>query len=213
MNTIINNKILNTESKKIDYNGEEIIWEMKKENDIATKLWRLWFYISRFLLISFLISLMFYPTNIKQLFVIIFFLFVIFLVAKGIPVSINFEGLYLTNENLVIKRYFSKDIILPLGSFCVYEQNYYLGGQLILDDHIVFLEFMGYHHYCIFQYECKDYVCDELNDILKPYIINYFLSLKQEDYLRIKSLKKDAITKISYFKEIDKLREKQANND
>ena len=38
MNTIINNKNLNTESKKIDSNGEETIWEMKKENDIATKL-------------------------------------------------------------------------------------------------------------------------------------------------------------------------------
>lgn len=208
MDKINNNEIPSIESKKID--SKEIIWEMKKENDIATKLWRLWFYISRFLLISFLISLMPYPTDIRRVFVIIVFLSIIFLTAKGILVSINFEGLYLTNENLVIKRYFSKDIILPLGSFCTYEQDCYLGGQLILDDHIVFLEFMGHHHYCIFQYECKDYVCDELNDILKPYIINYFLSLKQEDYLRIKSY---AITKISYFKEIDKLREKQANND
>ncbi|GAB0174055.1 hypothetical protein [Helicobacter trogontum] len=202
------------ENRKLDSNGDEIVWEMKKENSFATKSLRFWFYASRFLLISFLISLMFYPTNVKQLFVIIFFLFVIFLVAKGIPVSINFKSLYLTNEKLVIKRYLNKDIILPLGSFCVYEQNYYIAGQLILDDKIIFLDFMGNYEYYVFQFECKDYVCDELNNILKPYIINYFLSLKQEDYLKIKNLSgKYAITKISYFKEIDKLREEKRNND
>ncbi|TLE09193.1 hypothetical protein [Helicobacter bilis] len=99
--------------------------------------------------------------------------------------------------------------MLPLGSFCVYESNDYI-GVIFFNDTIDFLGFDTKIKYSLFQIEFADDTCKKINEILKPYIISYLSNLKDEDYLDIKS-PKNIFGSIPYFDEIDKLRKEKEN--
>lgn len=192
--------------------NDEIIWEFEKNKNIATKLGQFWFYGLRILFAVFIIKIidkyLLERYDIQSFVAIIVLLLCLLYLLLGIVKSLNFKKLYVTKNMLIIKKHFGRDIVLPLGSFCVYESNDYV-GVIFFNDTIDFLGFDKKIKYSLFQIEFADDTCKKINEILKPYIISYLSNLKDEDYLDIKS-PKNIFGSIPYFDEIDKLR-KESN--
>ncbi|RDU59497.1 hypothetical protein CQA53_11405 [Helicobacter didelphidarum] len=204
----------NTESYiKLDSNGDEIIWELEKNRNLTTKLGQFWFYGLRIVFAIFIIKIidkyLLGRYDIQAFIATIILLLCLLYLLSGVVKSINFKKLYITNNTLVIKKYLGQDIVLPLGSFCIYESNDYI-GVIFFNDTIDFLGFDKKIKYSLFQIEFADDTCKKISEILKPHIISYLSSLKDKDYLNIKS-PKNIFGSIPYFDEIDSLR-KEANN-
>lgn len=147
--------------------------------------------------------------DIQSFVAIIVLLLCLLYLLLGIVKSLNFKKLYVTKNMLIIKKYLGQDIMLPLGSFCVYESNDYV-GVIFFNDTIDFLGFDTKIKYSLFQIEFANDTCKKINEILKPYIISYLSNLKDEEYLDIKS-PKNIFGSIPYFDEIDKLRKEKEN--
>ena len=209
------NNNLSTKSKKLDSNGEEIIWELKfKRNPI---LW-IWSWIVRLGLIIFCIYVIDLflrrPMGLKDFIVVVAMLGIIVWFIISVYKTINLKHIYATKNNLVINRYVGNDTFLPLGTFYI---------TIILGDYsfhsiFAFLTRINIKTFdndaskCYFEIAYIKDNFNELENIRKSYIESYLLTLKTENLKTIQNIISPSIkrgyTAFIDFDKIDSLREK-----
>ena len=241
MNKIINNKNLSTESKKINYsnsnyknkdnikldsNGEEIIWEFRKKLNLLNVVWSYGIIIAFLSLVaSIAIFLPFkYDWNVKTSIICLFGLVGIgaFFMNEIYP-TFNIKTLYATKDDLVIKRFLNGDIRIPLGNFIIRLNGF--PTPVVLDSiglfayvHIVhFLNQKTLYNFLLpTLYPLKNTNFSALEQIIAPKITLCLTNLDKENYEKCKKDLKwhpEVIGSNIDYAKIDKLREKQANND
>lgn len=131
----------NTESIKLDSNGDEIVWELKIEKNLSEHivLWLVRFIMLGIFMYIFVYCIgVFYEklTDSTTIFRILyqhlrfwncmmwlglslasFYIFIIYL--REIYLTLNLKSMYIQHNNLIITRYIGNDIIAPLGSFYI----------------------------------------------------------------------------------------------
>lgn len=214
----------NAESKKLDSNGDEIVWEMKRSFHIGNKIYRIYFLIISIIVCSSITHAIFWtasPLNgFRGLFLILFVLVTYYLFLSQILGLFNFKRLYITNNYLIIEKYIGKKAILQLGSFYAHSSrlptNTNPSNPKLTND-LCLTFFSQNNEFRIDESNLSydntiDELANKLNVIFEPYITQYLLNLDEKQYSKVKN---DTFIKneISYFKEIDKLREEKRNND
>lgn len=204
----------NAESKKLDSNGEEIVWEMKfKRNPI---LW-IWSWIVRLGLIIFCIYVIDLflrrPMGLKDFIVVVAMLGIIMWFIISAYKTINLKHIYATKNNLIIERYIGNDTFLPLGTFYI---------TIILGDYsfhsiFAFLTRINIKTFdndtskCYFEMAYIKDNFNELESIRKSYIESYLSTLKKENLKTIQNIISPSIkrgyTAFIDFDKIDSLRE------
>ena len=191
----------NTESKKLDSNGEEIVWEMKfKRNPI---LW-IWSWIVRLGLIIFCIYVIDLflrrPMGLKDFIVVVAMLGIIMWFIISAYKTINLKHIYATKNNLIIERYIGNDTFLPLGTFYI---------TIILGDYSFHSIFAFLTRINIKTFDNDNF--NELESIRKSYIESYLSTLKKENLKTIQNIISPSIkrgyTAFIDFDKIDSLRE------
>ena len=213
-----------TESKKLDSSGDEIVWEMKRSFHIGDKIYRIYFLIISIIVCSVITYAIFRtasPLNgFRGLFLVLFVLVTYYLFLSQILGLFNFKRLYITNKHLVIEKYIGKKIILQLGSFYAHSSRLptnpsspKLTQDLCLTFFLQNKEFRIDESNLYYTDDIQNIheLSNKLNILLKPHIMQYLLGLDKEMYSQIHN---DIFIKneIPYFNEIDSLY-KQTNND
>lgn len=209
------NNTKNTESIKLDSNGDEIIWELERKKNFLICLNIFWSYFVRCGIIGFCLFIVYLAfTRDKDWIFILLFLFAIFTIysfGKDLLQYLNCKTIYLTEKNLCIKKYIGDDIVLSLGSFIIY--SFWSFKKLSFDT-----------EYAIELFERKKRVysflnsfntnIDEIYPILQAYIENYLINAEERVYLLAKrnGWHKNG-TPLNYldFDKIDKLRKEKEN--
>ncbi|RAX57209.1 hypothetical protein CCZ01_07035, partial [Helicobacter monodelphidis] len=193
----------NTESKKQDFinqdfikldsNDDEIIWELNKSNSIGARFERILYYIVNIAMLWFVIYIMFplvlpLDNSFGKFLAIIVCILSIVLDLKNIFIALNYKGLCVTKDKLIIKHYLTKNITLPLGKFYTYSKIKVLGILSLFGD-IVYFEgleiqtgifsipdmLIDMEHYPFFH---------KIYELMKPHLIEYMLSLDDEEYIK-----------------------------
>ncbi|EGD0126171.1 hypothetical protein GLN21_03725 [Campylobacter coli] len=116
------NNTKNTESIKLDSNGDEIIWELEKKIHILNALWS-WGILIVFILGVFFVFILLplkYGLNTKTFGILIVGILAIIAILYDIFYkTLNVQKIYATKHYLIIKRLLNKDIKIPLGSFYI----------------------------------------------------------------------------------------------
>lgn len=211
MGEINNNEIPNIESKKVDSNGEEIVWELEREPLHKVILAYFLFYGLYLFYILFALWIM-YENIESPLLLIIFILITSFFIIR-IFYNLNLKAFYFTSNNLIIKKYIGKNIILPLGEFYIIHGRASSLGLDISDVIGVYMipkDMLPRYYFTDFYTNI-----DKAIDIIKPYIENYCLTIDENIYQAFKhtsfinnEIKDDYID----FDKIDTLRKEQTNN-
>lgn len=209
------------ENRKLDSNGEEIVWEMRRSFHIGNKIYRIYFLIISIIVCSGITYTIFWtasPLNgFRGLFLILFVLVGYYVFLSEILGLFNFKRLYITDNHLIIEKYIGKKAILQLGSFYAHSSRLptnpsspKLTKDLCLTFFLQNKEFRIDESNLSYD-NTTDELVNKLNVIFEPYITQYLLNLDEKQYSKVKN---DTFIKneISYFKEIDKLREEQTNN-
>ena len=103
---------IKTESKKLDSNGDEIVWELKRNFSTRSKIYRIYFIVIGILVCSIVTNAVFWiapPLNgFRGLLLILFWLAICCIFISGILKLFNFKRLYITDSYLVIEKYIGK---------------------------------------------------------------------------------------------------------
>ena len=211
----------NNDEVRLDSNGDEIVWEMKRSFHIGNKIYRVYFLIISIIVCSIITHAIFWtasPLNgFRGLFLILFVLATYYLFLSQILGLFNFKRLYITNNYLIIEKYIGKKAILQLGSFYAHSMRFSNFMSPKLTDNLCLTLFLENKEFVIdesnlYYADNAQNLIDKLNTLLKPRIVQYLLELDKEKYSQIHN---DIFIKneIPYFDEIDKLRkEKRREN-
>lgn len=176
----------NAESKKLDSNGDEIVWEMETRKNVFFLLWS---WIAKLGAMAFCIYFIFTYLHLvkwSDFVILLALLSVILYVAITSYTTLNLKGMYATKNNFYIEKYFGESISLPLGSFYI---------ALKLGDYsFQTLAFITRLSIILFINNKRKYYCelsivkDNFNILeknLKQQTESYLMSLDEKDYATI----------------------------
>ena len=195
----------NTESYiKLDSNGDEIIWQIQYDIPIINSIisWGLRISWVTLLCYFFSLGLMKYMEQYeqyskmewyKQAVIIglgIVFAILIWNLLIVILQTLNLKTIYATNDNLIIQKYFGKNMALSLGSFYVVFKTLYRAFETeyaiirTFDGSTSFTFGIAKNHKNFRAHGIKN--IEELEKILKPKIEKYLITLEEryfQDFL------------------------------
>lgn len=209
------NNTKNTESIKLDSNGDEIIWELERKRGFLIYLNMFWSYFVRFGIIGFcvfIIYLAFLRTNgWVAILLFLFATFTIYSFGKDLLQYLNCKTIYLTRTNLYIKKYIGSDIALCLGCFIIYSSWSF--KKLSFDTEYAIELFERDKRVYRFL-NCFHTNIDEVYPILQSYIENYLINAEEQVFLSVKGngwYKNGTPLNYLDFDKIEKLRKGKEN--
>ncbi|RDU58946.1 hypothetical protein CQA53_11725 [Helicobacter didelphidarum] len=209
----------NIESKKLDSNGDGIVWEYR-ESQID-------FFITLILSLPFAIffcSLLiegihkFSNRNDTSLFMTLLLLFCAFICiypSYRLIKLLNQKALYLTKENIVVEKYIGKTIIAPLGISYISNYSSIWGTAIFgMSSELTFYRIDSEHYKkisFILAFGCGN--IEELYSYLLPKLETYLIGLQEEEYIECKivlNIDGKMDSRID-FNKIERLRKEQEN--
>ncbi|WP_158658981.1 hypothetical protein [Helicobacter trogontum] len=194
----------NKDNIKLDSNGDEIVWQIQYDIPIITNIisWGLRIGWVTLLCYFFSLGLMKYMEQYeqyskmewyKQAVIIglgIVFAILIWNLLIVILQTLNLKTIYATNNNLIIQKYFGKNVVLSLGSFYVVFKTLYRAFETeyaiirTFDGSTSFIFGIAKNHKNFRAHGIKN--IEELERILKPKIEKYLITLEEryfQDFL------------------------------
>ena len=179
----------NTESKKLDSNSDEIIWELEHKKTLG-------FFYSWFARCVFFFGGIYYIVIGTQkylsrddngLFITIILLILVAMWFMVSPLTLyktlNIKSLFVTNKNLIIERYIGDKIVFSLGSFYIdIVEPAWLGKLLHTDTASVtpFIKDKIVYNFEVCGQDIEN--LDKLFEILKPHITEFICTLNGNKY-------------------------------
>lgn len=195
--------------------SDKVIWRLQRRKSLLA----IYSHITYFSVLGlFLYILIAYSHRIDSFssFLAFFCIFIFMLyVAREFYYSLNLKTIYLsTDNNIYIKKYLGRDIIMPLGSFIFFHRITIQGNIMGIGDYSI--EAIDNHSFfpIYFFLESANTNVSEIQSLIKPYIIDYLLKCNEKAYNKFKVFYSDSSIKCQYdidYKEIDKLREEAKN--
>ncbi|MGX2973288.1 hypothetical protein, partial [Helicobacter sp. T3_23-1059] len=192
----------NQNPKKYDNNGDEIIWEMQLQKLSSNLTFVILSWISRILTI--IVVCYFFALGIDKyihsqamewykevaiLCIAMIFIYLIWVSVYSIFVTLNLKTIYATNKNLIVQKHFGKNIAFLLGSFYIMHDSYIsrfnIADELITIQSFnndIFFSFVTPINACGIAGESAILNLKELENILKPKIEQYLITLNELDY-------------------------------
>ena len=183
-----NNMAQDTESKKLDSNGDEIIWELKHKKSIG-------FFYSWFARCVFFFGGIYYiiigtqkylsrDDNGLLISVILLVLAILWFFASPLLIykTLNVRKILIKNNNLILQKYIGKNINLPLGTFFIDIRNPTWVAALLVCDNVEIVDFHGKNFYTLQLLENNIENLNQLYIILNPYINDFLCSLDKDNY-------------------------------
>lgn len=210
------NDTKNKDNIKLDSNGDEIIWELKQNITILFLLGYL-FYLSMIFGFMYILIIYMIPNIIhdwKPIFISLFLIYGIICLSREIYYSLNLKTMYITKDNLFIKKYLGQDLELALKD-CIIFTRMVTGAVNIAGVSTCEINTINNHSTLYIFLESSNTNIEETNILLKPFIINHLLNCNEKSYNQFKIRYRDVSIKRMYdidYKDIDKLREQKANN-
>ncbi|TLD82991.1 hypothetical protein [Helicobacter trogontum] len=174
------------ENRKLDSNGEEIVWELETRKNVFFLLWS---WIAKLGAMAFCIYFIFTYLHLVKwsgFVILLALLSVILYVVITSYTTLNLKGMYATKNNFYIEKYFGESISLPLGNFYI---------TLKLGDYsFQTLAFITRLSIILFINNKRKYYCelsivkDNFNILeknLKQQTESYLMSLDEKDYATI----------------------------
>lgn len=195
---------------------DEIIWKLERKKSISA----LYSHIAYFSLFCvFLYILLTYfttPENLKDLLAFLALTFFVCYIARDFYYSLNLKTMYIENNHLFIEKYLGKNIVLPLGDFIIFHRMPFYFNFMFIGDYSI--ESIRKHSLFPMYFFLEGYNTnvDEIQTLLKPFIVDYLLKCDEKAYNKFKIFYGCASIKDQYsidYKEIDRLREEKQNND
>ena len=206
--------IKDTESKKLDSNGDEIVWELKRTKNIFFCINFLWSMLFRFCVLCFLAYIVFVYFDKLHFLILLPIALIMLYYLFGVALSLNLKTIQITHNNFILKKYIGSDIILPLGSFYICEEDEIIK---ISFDTIIAIRKLAikatFPKYFFIDFGNTN--IQEIYETIKPYIKNSLIQMNQSDYDYFKnnSLFKDGLpSNYIDFDKIDKLRKEKEKN-
>lgn len=174
------------DSKKLDSNGDEIVWELKHKKTLGF----FWSWIAR--VGYFTIGAVFIVVGLEKYFskenngllisVILLVLIILWFFTSPLLIykTLNARKIFIKNNNLILQKYIGKDIDLPLGTFFIDIRNPTWVATLLVCDNVEIVDFHGKNIYTLQLIENNIENLNQLYVILNPYI-NDFLSFLDKD--------------------------------
>ena len=103
--------------------NDEVIWELKRTKNLFFCINFLWSILFRFCVSSFLIYIVFVYFDKLHFLIFVFIVLIILYYLFGVVLSLNLKTIQITHNNFILKKYIGSDIILPLGSFYICEED------------------------------------------------------------------------------------------
>ena len=191
--------------------NDEIIWELKRTKNLFFCINFLWSILFRFCVSCFLIYIVFVYFDKLHFLIFVFIALIIFYYLFGIILSINLKTIQITYNNFILKKYIGSDIILPLGSFYICEEDEIIK---ISFDTIITIRKLAIKAILpkYFFIDFSNTNIQEIYETIKPYIKNSLIQMNQNDYNCFKNNSKDGLpNNYINFCEIDILRKEQDN--
>ncbi|MGX3044326.1 hypothetical protein [Helicobacter sp. T3_23-1056] len=183
----------NQNPKRYDKNGDEILWQLKRKNNVGFRLVKLWSCFIAFICIAvslFVIFLPFIMTRdvsnaglfvwvLSTLLIIVGFGSFLKLILESIVCHLNTKDMYLTNKKLYIIRHIGSNIEAPLGSFIIYS-DFIVYNVSFSDIYDVSLIQNRQSIYNIIDFADSN-ICD-IFPLLKPAIVDYLLNCEIKEF-------------------------------
>lgn len=130
------------DSKKLDSNGDEIVWELKHKKTLGF----FWSWIAR--VGYFTIGAVFIVVGLEKYFskenngllisVILLVLIILWFFTSPLLIykTLNARKIFIKNNNLILQKYIGKDIDLPLGTFFIDIRNPTWVATLLVCDNV-----------------------------------------------------------------------------
>lgn len=200
----------NTKEIKLDSNGDEIIWELKRLRHSLKSGTFLFLISQRIVMIAFFVFIIYKMheiDSIGKMLAILVILLVLTYFLSSLYLYFNCETIIIINNKLIIKKYIGSDLNLLLTEIYCDDEPEIKGFQSIITFRpIINKKILPYYWYLDFH----NTNIREIADILKSYIENTLLSLDEGSYNHFKNLDR-RFMRLNYldFNMIDK----QRNND
>lgn len=177
----------NAESKKLDSNGDEIVWELNQNITILFLLGYL-FYLSMIFGFMYILIIYMIPNIIhdwKPIFISLFLIYGIICLSREIYYSLNLKTMYITKDNLFIKKYLGQDLELVLKD-CIIFTRMVTGAVNIAGVSTCEINTINNHSTLYIFLESSSNNIEETNILLKPFIINHLLNCNEKSYNQFK---------------------------
>lgn len=207
-----NNIAQDTESKKLDSNNDEIIWELKRSINILIFLGYL-FYLSMILGFTIILFVYMFPNINKwqNILASLFLIFGIISLSREIYFSLNLKRMYIANNKLFINKYLGQDLELALKD-CIIFTKMVTAAVNIAGVSTCEINTINTHSTLyIFLESCSTNI-DEASVLLKPYIVNYLINCDKQAYNKFKIIYQASSLKNQYdidYKKIEQIRKEK----
>ncbi|KPH49720.1 hypothetical protein [Helicobacter pullorum] len=176
------NNTKNTESIKLDSNGDEIIWELERKINFFIILAYI-FYFCIIVGFTYILTIYIIPNidNWKSIFVFLFLIFGIIFLGREMYFSLNLKKMYILGNNLFIEKYLGQGLKLPLDEIIIFEKRTY--NKNFVAASIQEIASIS-HHTTIYYFfmESGSTNTNEIKPALKPYILDYLLKCDKKSY-------------------------------
>ena len=218
MSEINNNEIPNIKSKKLDFNGDEIIWEYKCKKISFGYI----FTIIHLVIISILCFIFIlkgidkfisrdntdFFTTILLIIMALILLYPLYILFK----LLNFKKMYITKEYFILIKYFGKKSIVPLGSFYIYIRysgyGFIVNGDTTEGSLHSINPNLNISSASFLMTNAKDNI-DKLYSHLLPYIEATLLGLNENDYNQSSFFMRTNIQPQIDWEKLDRLRKEK----
>ena len=190
---------------------DKTIWELKRIKNIFFCINFLWSILFRFCISCFLIYAIFAYFDKLNFLIFLPIILIIFYYLFGIFLSINIKTIQITTNNFILQKYIGSDMVLPLGTFYMCEEDEIIK---ISFDTIIAIRPLTIKailpKYFFIDFSITN--IQEIYEIIKPYIKNSLIQMNENDYNCFKNNSKDGLpNNYINFCEIDILRKEQNN--
>lgn len=204
----------NTEFQKLDSNGDEIIWELKRKVNFFI-VFAYIFYLCIIVGLICILAIYIIPNidNWKSIFIFLFLVFGIIFLGREVYYSLNLKKIYILGNNLFIEKYLGQDLKLPLNEIIIFEKRTYNKNfAAVSTQEIASIS----HHTTIYYFfmESGSTNTNEIKPILQPYVVSYLLKCNEKSYNDFKIYYSKESIRHQYsidYDEIDRLRKERKN--
>ena len=204
----------NKDNIKLDSNGDEIIWELKRKVNFFI-VFAYIFYLCIIVGLICILAIYIIPNidNWKSIFIFLFLVFGIIFLGREVYYSLNLKKIYILGNNLFIEKYLGQDLKLPLNEIIIFEKRTYNKNfAAVSTQEIASIS----HHTTIYYFfmESGSTNTNEIKPILQPYVVSYLLKCNEKSYNDFKIYYSKESIRHQYsidYDEIDRLRKERKN--
>ena len=205
----------NNNEVRLDFNCDEIIWELKQNINISILLGYL-FYLSMLIGFAIIIFVYIFPNinNWQNILVCLFLVFAIICLSREMYNSLNLKRMYIAKDTLFINKYLGQDLELALKD-CIIFTRMVTGAVNIVGVSTCEINTISTHSTLYVFLESINTNIDETHILLKHHIINYLISCDRRAYDKFKIIYQASSLKYQYgidYKEIEQIRGVKSND-